>query len=81
MVTAQQLEEENSSKDTMDQNGSAPLIVQRQTKSDRKKMLAERKNLVLWKSPINTLKYAFLECAALLQIYGNKYDFGIIMNL
>lgn len=51
---------------------AASVSAKKQNAREKEKMLRERERIVLWRRPILTLKYCFLECLALLQYYGNK---------
>lgn len=47
-------------------------ITRKQSSRDREKEKTEREFLVLWRRPIQTIKYCNLEVIALLQHYGKK---------
>lgn len=51
------------------------MSVKKQNTRDKEKMQRERERekIVLWRRPIQTLKYCTLECFALLQYYGIKW--------
>lgn len=53
-------------------NGAAPAFVRKQSSKDKEKERDEREKIVLWRRPIQTIKYSTLECATLTQIYGKK---------
>lgn len=71
----------NNSNKTMANGNHSPVAasaagnsmsVKKQNTRDKEKMQRERENIVLWRRPIQTLKYCTLECFALLQYYGTK---------
>lgn len=75
----------NSSNKTMANGNHSPVAasaasaagnsmsVKKQNTRDKEKMQREREKIVLWRRPIQTLKYCTLECFALLQYYGIKW--------
>lgn len=53
-------------------NGTAPSFVRKQSAKDKEREKEEREKIVLWRRPIQTMKYCMLECAMLTHIYGKK---------
>lgn len=51
---------------------SNSMAAKKQNARDKEKVQREREKIVLWRRPIQTLKYCTLECCALLQYYGIK---------
>lgn len=51
---------------------TAPSFVRKQNAKDKERERADRERLVLWRQPILTAKYCFLEIVILLQTYRKK---------
>lgn len=49
-----------------------PSFVRKQNARDKEKERADREKLVLWRQPIQTLKYCLLEIVILMQTYRKK---------
>lgn len=51
---------------------TAPSFVRKQNAKDKERERADRERLVLWRQPMLTAKYCFLEIVILLQTYRKK---------
>lgn len=54
-------------------NGSTPgSIAKKISPKTKEREREERKKIVLWRRPLQTIKYCSLECSELAQTYGKK---------
>lgn len=53
-------------------NSNSMSVNRKQSARDKERLQQEREKIVIWRRPLQTTKYCFLECGTLLQYYGKK---------